>query len=256
MWEAFLRENDAFRAFTWDHLYVLLAGLIFFAALIVYARRVSATRQVFLGALLAYVILITYLAVFIAVDLLQHGFDPKKHLPLAMCNVCGVTMWLALHKKNYLAYEILFFWIMSATLAACLTPDLRQAFPHYTFFAFWTVHLGLVGGAMYATLVYGMRPGFRSAVKSFMALNFYTIIVSSLNWLLSDYDANYFYTCRKPEGWSPLNFFGPWPWYLMWGQWLAGVMFLAIYAPFGIYDWILSAAGRIPVVGRRRLDPK
>lgn len=255
MWEAFIKENDAFRPFSLEHLYVVLAGIAFFVFLIRYARRAKPEHRVLIGAILGYTIVVVYLLVFITCDAITSGgFDPKKHLPLAMCNVCGIAFWLVLHKKNYLAYEILFFWIMSGTLAACLTPDINQAFPHYTFLAFWIIHLGLVGGAMYATMVYGMRPGFRSVIKSYVALTIYTVIVSLMNWLLSDYDANYFYTCRKPENPSPLDFFGEWPWYLIWGQFFAAAFFLFIYLPFAVYDWILIRTGRVPVVGRDRVN--
>ena len=253
MLDAFFKENDSFRAFTLDHLIVVLAGVVFFAFLIRYARRCSPERQVFIGATLAYTILITYFVVFISIDALRNGFKPDKHLPFAMCNVCGVAAFLFLHKKNYLAYEILFFWIMSGTLAACLTPEIKQAFPHYTFIAFWIIHLGLVGGAMYATMVYGMRPGFKSVVKSFIAINIYTVFVSVINLALIEYDANYFYTCEKPDVWTPLDWFGPWPWYLIFGQFFAMGFFLVLYSPFAIYDWILIRTGKVPMGGRSRL---
>lgn len=253
MLDAFFIENNEFRPFTWEHLIVLLLGIVVFTLLIRFARRSSSEKRVFIGATIAYTILATYLVVFISIDAMKFGFDPKKHLPFAMCNVCGVTVWLALHKKNYLAYEILFFWIMTGTLAACLMPEIKQAFPHYTFFAFWTIHIGLVGGAIYATMVYGMRPGFWSVVKSFIALNIYTLVVGGLNWLMSAYDANYFYTCHKPDVWTPLNWFGEWPWYLIWGQWFGAALFLIVYAPFGIYDAVLYFTGRIPIVGQKKL---
>lgn len=239
MLDAFLSENHRFRPFSIDHFLALLTGAVFFTVLIVWARKQTPRRQVQVGAVLAYAILVAYLTVFILVDIIQSGgFNPKKHLPLAMCNVCGISIWLFLHRKNYLAYEILFFWIMSGTVAACLTPDIKHTFPHYTFLAFWTIHLGLVGGALYATFVYGMRPGLGSLIKSFLLLHVYAGLVGLLNWLLRDYDANYFYLCHKPEVWTPLNWFGPWPYYLFGGQLIGAVVFAAIYLPFAIMDLV------------------
>lgn len=227
-----------FRPFSVDHLLVLLLGFACITLLVLVARRKTPEQQQLWGAILGYTIAVTYLVVFISIDSARNGFDPRKHLPFALCNMCGITVWLVLHKKSYLAYEILFFWIMSGTLAACIMPEIKQAIPHYTFFAFWIIHLGLVGAAIYATLVYGMRPTFKSLIKAFVALNIYAIFVGVINWLLSDFHTNYFYVCHKPDVWTPLNWFGDWPWYIFWGQWFAAGVFLVIYLPFLILDMI------------------
>jgi hypothetical integral membrane protein (TIGR02206 family) len=240
MMDSFLVENDRFRPFTAEHLSVVVIGFLAGGLLIWYARRSDESTQVRLGAALAYLILITYFVVFISIDSLRNGFDPKKHLPFAMCNICGATAWLMLHKRNFLAYEVLFFWILSGTLSAVLLPEIKQGFPHYTFFAFWIIHLGLVIAAFYATLVYRMRPTFSSMVKSFVFLNIYAILVGGIDWLLSDYDANYFYVCHKPAVWTPLNLFGEWPYYLLGGELLAAILFVLIFAPFAIGQCLIS----------------
>ena len=236
MLDELLIENNSFRPFSLAHFCVLLVGFSFFTLLILYARRCSPRRQVFIGALLSYTILFTFLGVYVSIDSWRLGFEPKKHLPLAMCNVCAMLSWLVLHRKIYWMYEILFFWIMSGTVAACLTPDIKEAFPHYTFLVFWIIHIGLVGSAFYATLVYGMRPTFGSLMKSFLAILVYAPVVGLINWLLRDYDTNFFYVCRKPDTWTPLDLFGDWPWYLFFGVFFAMFVFLVIYSPFYLSD--------------------
>lgn len=241
MWNALLVENNQFSRFSTDHFIILAVGSAFAIALILWGRRTTEDRQVLFGATLGYIICAAYFVMFISIDAARNGFNPAKHLPLAMCNVCGVLFWLVLHKKNYLAYEILFFWIMSGTLAAVLLPDIKQAFPHYTFFAFWTIHLGLVIAAMYATFVYKMRPTFKSLLKSFAILNVYAVVVGlingGINLLIKDANANYFYTCQKPISPTPVDWFGEWPWYLLGVQFLALVLFLIIYLPFWVSDF-------------------
>lgn len=240
MIEAFFVENDQFSRFSTEHFIMLIVGCITAAVLIFWGRRASEDRQVAVGAVMGYVIFASYFVMFISIDIARNGFDPGRHLPLAMCNVCGVTFWLVLHKKNYLAYEILFFWVMSGTLAAVLLPDIKQAFPHYTFFSFWTIHLGLVIAAMYATFVYRMRPTFKSLIKSFLLLSAYAVVSGilngTINFLFENANANYFYTCHKPASETPVDYFGEWPWYLLGVQVLALGLFLVIYLPFWIAD--------------------
>lgn len=240
MSDAFFVENDQFRRFSTDHFIVLTLGCIVASALIYWGRRASEDRQVAVGAVIGYVIFAAYFVMYISIDSARNGFNPGKHLPFAMCNVCGVTFWLVLHKKSYLAYEILFFWVMSGTLAAVLLPDIKHTFPHYTFFSFWTIHLGLVIAAMYATFVYRMRPTFKSLIKSFLLLSAYAVVSGilngAINFLFKDANANYFYTCQKPVSPTPVDYFGEWPWYLFGVQLMAFGLFLIIYLPFWIAD--------------------
>ncbi|MEC9092326.1 MAG: TIGR02206 family membrane protein [Planctomycetota bacterium] len=239
MLDAFFIENYTFRPFTVEHFMVLASGTLFFLWVILYARKCSPQRQLFLGALIGYAIITIYFFLFISLDAIRHGFEPKKHLPFHLCNVCGISCWLVLHKRNYLAYEVLFFWILSGTLAACLIPELKHSFPHYAFFAFWILHVGLVGSALYATFVYGMRPRGKSLFTAFIALNLYAVLVGLINGLLhlmGYVHANYFYVCHKPDVPTPLDWFGKWPWYIFGGQILAAGIFILIYLPFLISD--------------------
>ena len=100
MIEAFFIENDQFSRFSTEHFIVLIVGCITAAVLIFWGRRASEDRQVAIGAVMGYGIFAAYFVMFISIDAARNGFDPGKHLPLAMCNVCGVTFWLVLHKKK------------------------------------------------------------------------------------------------------------------------------------------------------------
>jgi uncharacterized membrane protein YwaF len=48
--------------------------------------------------------------------------------------------------------------------------------------------------------------------------------------------SNYGYLCRRPARPSPLDFLGPWPWYVVVGELLALVGFCLLYLP-----WKLAA---------------
>ncbi|HQW26692.1 MAG TPA: hypothetical protein PLV75_12055, partial [Saprospiraceae bacterium] len=50
-----------------------------------------------------------------------------------------------------------------------------------------------------------------------------------INQILS---SNYGYTMQKPPGASILDLMGPWPWYILWGEFLMVFLYLLLLAPF------------------------
>jgi hypothetical integral membrane protein (TIGR02206 family) len=59
----------------------------------------------------------------------------------------------------------------------------------------------------------------------------YALLIAPLNYLL---DANYLFLRAKPEGASILDFFGPWPYYLIGLIGVAIATCLIAYLPFAI----------------------
>lgn len=105
---------------------------------------------------------------------------------------------------------------MAGTIQALLTPHLFEGFPHFTFIKYFTVHGGLVVFAVYATVVYGIRPGWRSLWRSFFALQIYILSL---------------YLMGKPPTASALDYLGDYPWYLLVSEGLALVMFILVLLP-------------------------
>ena len=88
---------------------------------------------------------------------------------------------------------------------------------------------------VYATVVYEIRPSFKSLIKSFIALNVFLGVAAIVNVLL---DANYFWICGKPVNQigeripTLLDYMGSWPWYIITGEFVALAHFLLAYSPF------------------------
>ena len=126
-------------------------------------------------------------------------------------------------------FEILVFWIIAGTIQGVITPDIAIGFPDFDYFRYWVVHLGLLLIIFYATVVFKMRPRFKSVFKSILALQVYVAMMVATNIIL---DANYFYLNEKPQSASLLDYFGEWPYYILVTQLILIPYFLIIYLPF------------------------
>ena len=72
--------------------------------------------------------------------------------------------------------------------------------------------MGLVLLMIHYMVCLALYPTAMGIVKTFGWLNVYVIALLPLNYLL---DANYFYLIEKPINPSVLDFFGPWPVYIL-----------------------------------------
>jgi len=128
-------------------------------------------------------------------------------------------------------FEIVYFFVLSGTLQAIITPDPDGGYPSYGFFEYWIVQCGLVFVAVHHLLAFKLYPRAKGILRTFVWLNIYILCLIPINlWL----DANYFYMMSKPVNPSFLDFFGPWPFYIIVTEGLAMVFFTLIYLPIFI----------------------
>ncbi|MEM9446512.1 MAG: TIGR02206 family membrane protein [Verrucomicrobiota bacterium] len=159
----------------------------------------------------------------------------QNGLPLHLCDWATLTAVLTLIFRWHLTYELTFFWALTGTINAVMTPDLNESFPHLRFICFFVSHSGLIAVVIFLT--YGMRwrPTWSSLWKAFLGCQVYFMFVQSINWLI---DANYGYLMAKPANPSMLDYLGPWPWYILSMEVLCLAFFLIYYAPFALADWL------------------
>ena len=156
-------------------------------------------------------------------------------LPLHLCSVLVFVSAFMLLTRSKGMYEFVYFLGIGAAIQAVLTPDLGvYGFPHFRFFQTFISHCSIVLAAFYMTLVDGLRPTWRSMLNVLVGGNIYMLIVTGINLLLG---SNYMFTLHVPETPSLLDLLGPWPWYLLATEAVAGLVFLILYAPFAIKDW-------------------
>ena len=137
------------------------------------------------------------------------GANPVDHLPIAVCGWAAIFCSYMVIGKTQLLFDISYFWLLSGSLFALLTPTpLTFTGPtRFRYYQFWAQHtLGYVA-IFYMIFVHGMRPTLRSMVKSYLALVFLALIAYNVNLMIPG--ANYLYMARPEAAPSVLDILPP-----------------------------------------------
>jgi hypothetical integral membrane protein (TIGR02206 family) len=152
------------------------------------------------------------------------------NLPLHLTDVVTIVSVLALWTARPLLVELTWFWGLTASLQAVITPDLGTAdFPELLWWTFFITHSGAVVAAL--VLVVGRRitprPG---AVKRVFGATLAVAAAAATANLLTG--GNYMWLREKPDAGSLLDFMGPWPWYIVSAAAFGLLLFTLLAAPF------------------------
>ena len=154
-------------------------------------------------------------------------------LPMNLCDWATIATLVTLIWPNQRSYELGYFWAMSGTLQALLTPELYYDFPDPRFVIFFAFHGGTIAAVLFLTFAQSMRP-YPSSLPRVTAWSLlYLVAALAVNWL---FGTNFGYLNAKPTTPSLLDMMGPWPIYVIE---LGGVGFLhllVLYAPFFVAD--------------------
>lgn len=153
-------------------------------------------------------------------------------LPLQLCNWVLIACIVTLFRPSQMASELAYFWGLTGTFQALLTPDLRSGFPAWPFFQFFWGHGVIILAIAFLIAGRGFRPRPRSVPRMFVAINIYTVIAGSFNWL---FDWNYGYLCHRPFKPSLIDHLGPWPWYILSMEAIALANFWLLDLPWRLF---------------------
>jgi hypothetical integral membrane protein (TIGR02206 family) len=160
--------------------------------------------------MLALVIAAGWIGEYVA-DVVTGIWTVKYDLPLQLTDAVSLVAIVALWTRRRLAVELVYFWGLSASLQATLTPDLGKTFPSVYYFTYFIYHVGAVTAACLLVFGCGIYPRPRAAWRVF-AITLGVAAVAGLGDLLSG--GNYMYLRSKPVHSSLLNVMGPWPVYI------------------------------------------
>lgn len=143
----------------------------------------------------------------VGVPALQPG--PVENLPIGVCGWAVILCSFMVVGKNQTLFDIAYFWLLSGSVFALLTPTpLTYTGPtRFRYYQFWAEHtLGYIA-IFYMIFVHKMRPTVRSAVKSYIALFVMAVIAYCVNTMIPG--ANYLFLARPESAPSVLDILPP-----------------------------------------------
>ena len=208
---AFFKNEIPFIAYGNSHLAVLFFSALLLALTLVASKKLNHNQNLLIGRCLT-VILAVSVVVYTVFELALGRFTIANDLPLSLCNLFALVAPFVLWNPKHKYFEPIYFLVMAGTFQAIVTPDLYYDYPAYEFFKYWITHVGLVLLMIHYMVCFGLYPTAKGIVKTFGWLNVYVAVLLPINYLLG---ANYFYLIAKPINPSVLDFFGPWPVYIL-----------------------------------------
>jgi hypothetical integral membrane protein (TIGR02206 family) len=144
---------------------------------------------------------------------------------LQLTDAVSAAAIVALWTRRTLLVELTYFWALTASLQATVTPDLGQSFPSVFYFTYFTYHVGAVVAAFLLVFGLGLRPRRYAAWRTFALTLCFAVGVGIADVITG---GNYMYLRTKPAHNSLLNVMGPWPWYIASTAALCLVMLLVL----------------------------
>ena len=187
--------------------------------------------------ILAFALIISDMAYYwrlVGMPTLPHG--PVENLPIGVCGWAAIFCSYMLVGKKQCLFDISYFWLLSGSLFALITPTplTYTGFTRFRYYQFWAEHtLGYVA-IFYMIFVHGMRPTVKSAIKSFAALLVLAGIAYYVNTLIPG--ANYLYMARPEAAPSILDIL-PANFALRFSIMIAGIAVLYVLA---YYPWYMK----------------
>ena len=158
----------------------------------------------------------------------------RDFLPLHLCDFAIFVAVFALLTRRPGAAELLWFWALTGTLLAVVTPAVDGSFPDWRWMLYFAMHGGVIAAALVLVVGCGIRPRPGAAWRAFGWTLVYAGAVGIVDLITG---ANFLWLRAKPPQPTLLDWLGPWPVYLLGAGaiGLAGFHLLAL--PFRAGRW-------------------
>lgn len=225
-----LLAAQPFVAYGLSHGVVVLVLTVVAAALVVLGRRHRGTPTE-LPLSRAFAVVFAAFLVPVEVFWLLPGQSGIAHsLPLQLCDLAAMATVWALWSHAPTAFALTYFWGLTLTSQAFLSPELHGPdFPSLQFLSFFGMHSLVLWAAIYLTWGVGLRPGWRSYRIALLVTIGWAVVMFAVNHALG---TNYGFLNTKPQAASLLDMLGPWPWYL-----LSALLLTATFWALITYPW-------------------
>ena len=201
-------SDGAFHAFGPSHVGVLVVTVLLAAALVVVGRRgeestVRAVRRVLAVAVLA-------VNVYSEIHLVDAARIAQT-LPLELSDIAPYAAAWALWSRSRWAFGLTYFWALTLSSQALLTPAFSGPDLGVDFAVFFGNHVLVVAAAIFLTWGLRTAPRWRDYGITIAATLVWAVPTGLLNAAAG---TDYGYLNRKPPAASLLDALGPWPVYL------------------------------------------
>ena len=208
------------------HLITLAALAVCGGAAILAARRSDEDSRQRLRFGLALALVACHLTEYTVA--LWQGWYELQMLPLEMCDLAAAFGIYALLTCDLGAVGPAWFFALSGTLPALITPELSLTFPDFRFVVYFLEHGLTVITPLVLVVGLGIVPRKGSWFRALLAINGFALLDSALNFALG---TNFMYLSHKPNGPTPFDWFGPWPGYVIVLEVLVLVLFRLLEIP-------------------------
>lgn len=165
--------------------------------------------------------------------LIKGEWTIETNLPFQLCSLSIYLCVIMLLTKSYRLFEVTYFASMAGALIAMITPELFYGFPHIRYFQFFIAHAAIILSAFYMIWMERFHVRFTSVLRAFISLNAIAVVVYFIDRVTG---ANYMFLAHKPYNLSPIDYLGPYPWYLLSLEFVAFFVFMLLYLPFFLYN--------------------
>lgn len=204
------------------------------AGVVLLARRVRG-RPAEERARRAFAVVLVLFAVPLQVrQWLPGRFDLESSIPLQVCDLAWVVAVHALWTKDRRTAALLYYWGLTLTVQAVVTPTLGKDFPDPDFVMFWGMHLATIWAALALTFGLGVTTDWRRYRFAVRWTIVWVAVTMAFNGVAG---TNYGYFARKPAVSTPIDLFGPWPLYVV-------VLVVVVLAGWALITWPWVAAER------------
>jgi hypothetical integral membrane protein (TIGR02206 family) len=156
-------------------------------------------------------------------------WDLRTALPLHVCDVAWMVAVYALWTHRLWAFGLVYYWGLTLTFLAMVTPELRMGFPHFYFLMFYSAHGVVVVSAAYLAWGVGLRPNWRLYRTTLSVTAAYAAVIYLFNRAAG---TNYMFLNGKPENPTILDHLGPYPVYVLVEVALAFLVWAAMTWPW------------------------
>ena len=195
-----------------SHAAAAVIGVVGAVGVVVLARRVRG-RPVEERVRRGFAMLIPVFTVPLQVrQWLPGEFDLATSIPLQICDLSWIVAVHALWTRDRRSSALLYYWGLTLTVQAVVTPTLSKDFPDPEYVMFWGMHLLTIWAALFLTFGLDLRPDWRGYRFTVVCTLVWVAVVMAFNAVAG---TNYGYLARKPDVSSLLDAFGPWPLYVV-----------------------------------------